>query len=88
MERNATTNGLEDLIAGRTCTKSRYATIFAWEGDGVWVLKLTDESAALWDSLDQSDDWDDHLRNVKLCGGVWFENPMDSVDAAAVVRAG
>ncbi|GAB7342390.1 hypothetical protein MBLNU457_g0606t1 [Dothideomycetes sp. NU457] len=73
-----------------TCIGEAECITFAWEGEGVWVLKETEETKALMkeygDSHGSIDNLDQHLEMVKNCGGVWFADPMDSPDAALAIE--
>jgi len=71
IEGNTNTNESEKATPSRSdCIRVVEPVIFAWEGDGIWVLHLNDDNRALWQSFGSTEDYNEHVQWVKACGGV------------------
>ncbi|KAE8371285.1 hypothetical protein BDV26DRAFT_298934 [Aspergillus bertholletiae] len=76
-----------DEVRDKPCTSTAIPTIFAWEGEGVWVLEPREGEA--WDrcnELPPTTDYDVHLKNLKAFGATWYENARDHPGAAEMLH--
>ncbi|KAK3648132.1 hypothetical protein LTR56_002611 [Elasticomyces elasticus] len=64
------------------CTGIMLPILYAWEGIGVWVLALTKENWDEYNRLPPTFDLDEHTRNLKAHGAIWYANPRDHPGAA------
>ncbi|KAK3641244.1 hypothetical protein LTR56_011484 [Elasticomyces elasticus] len=77
------TTAAKDLFGeAPPCTGIMFPMMYAWEGTGVWVLALTKENWDEYNKLPPTFDLDEHTRNLKAHGAIWYANPRDHPGAA------